>query len=131
MPSIRKDIMLEARADDVWDAVRDVGAVHRRLAKGFVTDVKLEPGARVVTFANGVVVRELIVDISDEQRRLAYSVVGASATHHNASIQIIAEGERRSRMVWITDVLPNEAADTLRPMIEMGAQAMQRTLEGD
>ena len=54
-----------AAAADVWDALRDVGALHTRLAVGFVTDGRMEPGARVVTFANGVVARELIVAVDD------------------------------------------------------------------
>jgi hypothetical protein len=129
MASIRKEIAIAASAEQVWDAVRDVGAIHHRLARGFVTDTRLENGARVVTFANGVVVRELIVDIDDEQRRIAYSVVGSAATHHNASIEVYPDGAARSRLVWIADLLPNEAADKFEPMMEQGALVMQRTLE--
>ena len=70
MASIREEILLDARAEDVWDAVRDVGALHTRLVPGFVTDTRLEKGARIVTFANGMVVRELIVDLDDTARRL-------------------------------------------------------------
>jgi hypothetical protein len=43
MASILKDIIIEAHADQVWDALRDWGALHRRLAPGFVT----EPGHAV------------------------------------------------------------------------------------
>src|SRR5262245_45911097 len=83
MASIHREIVIDARPEAVWDALRDVGAVHRRLAPGFVTDVQLEEGARVVTFGNGLVARELIVDVDDQQRRLAWSVVGGRMTHHN------------------------------------------------
>jgi len=38
MASIRKEILIDAPPEDVWAAVRDVGAVHRRLAPGFVVD---------------------------------------------------------------------------------------------
>lgn len=84
MASIREAISIQARPEDVWAAVRDVGAVHKRLAPGFVVDTVLEKGARVVTFGNGLVARELIVDVDDEARRLAWSVVGGRMTHHNA-----------------------------------------------
>jgi hypothetical protein len=60
MASIRKEILINARPEEVWAAVRDVGAVHHRLVPGVVVDAHLEAGARVVTFANGVVARELI-----------------------------------------------------------------------
>ena len=130
MASIRKEIVIEASPKRVWDAVRDVGAVHERLAPGFVVDTRLEAGARVVTFANGLVARELIVDVDDEARRLAWAVVGSPRlTHHNASMQIFDDGDRGSRVVWIADVLPNEIAGTIAAMIEEGLGTMKKTLE--
>ena len=130
MASIRKEIVVESRPENVWAAVRDVGAVHERLAPGFVVDTRLEDGARVVTFANGLVARELIVDVDDEARRLAWAVVGSPRlTHHNASMQVFAEGEGRSRVVWIADLLPNEVARDIRALIEQGMAVMKKTLE--
>lgn len=85
MASIRKEVTIEAPADAVWNAVRDIGQVHERLVPGVLTDARLEDGARVVSFANGLVVRELIVDLDDEQRRFAYAATGGRASHHNAS----------------------------------------------
>ena len=111
MASIRKEVEVNAGPEKVWAAVRDVGAVHERLAPGFVVDTKMEEGARVVTFANGMTARELIVDVDDTARRLVWAVVGSpQLTHHNASLQIFAEGEGRSRIVWIADLLPGEVA---------------------
>jgi hypothetical protein len=109
--------------------MRDVGAVHERLAPGFVTDVKLEPGARVVTFGNGMVARELIVDLDEEARRLVWSASGGRLTHHNASAQVFAAGAGRSRFVRIADLLPNEVAPAIAAMIERGLGAIQKTLE--
>jgi carbon monoxide dehydrogenase subunit G len=129
MASIHQEIAIESPAERVWDAVRDVGAIHERLAPGFVADTKLEDGARVVTFASGMVARELIVDLDDERRRLAWSVVGSRMTHHNASLQIFAEGERRTRVVWIADLLPHELAPAIGAMIAQGLEAMKKTLE--
>jgi hypothetical protein len=127
MASIRNEIPLDARAEDVWHAVRDIGALHTRLVPGFVVDTKLEPDARIVTFANGMVVRELIVDLDDKARRLVWSAVGGRLRHHNASAQVFAEGDARSRLVWIADLLPDELAGDIRGMIEQGALAMQKT----
>lgn len=129
MASIRKEILIAVRPEDAWAAVRDVGALHERLVPGFVVDTRLEEGARVVTFANGMVARELIVDLDDEARRLAWAVVGTRLTHHNASLQVFADGESRSRLVWIADLLPNELAGQIGAMIEQGASAMKRALE--
>jgi hypothetical protein len=129
MASIRKEFVIEVRPLEAWDAARDIGALHIRLAKGFVVDTQLEVGARVVTFANGVVARELIVAIDDEARRLVWSAVGGRMTHHNASFQIFAEGDRQTRAVWIADLLPHELAGPIAAMIDDGCAAIKRTLE--
>ena len=129
MASIRREVLIEVRPEDVWAAVRDVGALHTRLARGFVLDTRLEEGARIVTFANGMIVRELIVDIDDEARRLVWAAVGGRASHYNASFQVFAEGERESRAVWIADLLPHELAGPIAAMIEQGCAAAKRTLE--
>src|SRR5205823_14811301 len=124
------EIVVGASAARGWDAVRDVGAVHARLGRGFVVDTRLEVGARVVTCANGRVARELIVDVDDEARRLAWAVVGSPRlTHHNASMQVFDDGDRGSRVVWIADLLPNEIASTIAAMIEEGLGTMKKTLE--
>lgn len=129
MASVHREVIIEARPDDVWDALRDVGAIHTRLAPGFVTDVRLEDGARVVTFGSGQQVRELIVDVDEENRRVAWAAVGGPMTHYNASAQVFAEGERRTRFVWIADLLPHEMAPGIAGMIEQGLAAIKRHLE--
>jgi carbon monoxide dehydrogenase subunit G len=126
--SIHREVRIEAAPETVWDALRDVGALHQRLAPGFVTDVRLEEGARVVTFGNGLVAREVIVDLDDRTRRLVWSVVGGRMSHHNASAQVFADGEG-SRFVWIADLLPHEAAPAVAAMMDQGLAVIKRTLE--
>jgi carbon monoxide dehydrogenase subunit G len=129
MATIHKEILIDAPPEKVWAAVRDVGAVHRRLVPGIVADTRLDGDARIVTFASGMVVRELIVDLDDEARRLAYAAVGGRTSHHNASIQVFAEGKGRSRLVWITDLLPNDLKEAIGTLVDQGASTMKRTLE--
>jgi hypothetical protein len=126
MASIHKDIPLDARPEDIWAAVCDYGAVHRRVAPGFVTDCKLEGQSRIVTFANGNTAQELLVTMDDARMRLVYAVVSPRIKQHSASIQVFADGEGRSRMVWIADVLPNEIAPYIDSQMDLGAAAMQR-----
>ena len=128
MASIRRAISINASPEHVWSAVRDVGALHTRLVPGFVVDTKLEDGARVVTFGNGSVARELIVDVDDDARRIAWAAVGTRMTHHNASLQLFAENGR-TRGVWIADLLPHEIAPQIAGMIEQGLSVMKRTME--
>lgn len=129
MASIRKEILIDARPEDVWAAVRDVGEIHVRLVPGFVIDCRLEGDARIVTFANGLVARELIVDVNDDDRRLVWAAVGGQFTHHNASVQVFADGADHSRLVWIADLLPNQLAGAIGAMIEQGMAVMKQTLE--
>ena len=129
MASIRSEIEVAAAPALVWDALRDVGCIHERLVRGFVTDCRLEGDTRVVTFGNGMTVRERIVDIDDAQRRVVWSVLGAPFTHHNASVQAFAEGTDRTRLVWIADLLPDSLETQVGAMIDQGMAAMKRTLE--
>lgn len=130
MATIRRELVVQARPESVWDAIRDVGALHTRLVRGFVTDTRLEGNARIVTFANGVVARELIVTTDDDSRRFVWAVVESPLLkHYNASVQVFEEGSG-SRIVWTADLLPDEAAGQITQMIELGLQAMKRTLDG-
>lgn len=131
MASIRKEINIDVPPEQLWDALRDVGALHTRLVKGFVTDCQLEPdgAARVVTFANGMVVREVIVAVSDDDHRVVWSAAGGRLAHHNASAQVFGEGAHGSRLVWIADLLPDSMAPAVAGMIEQGLAAMKRTVE--
>jgi len=130
MASIRKEISIQASPEHVWEAIRDVHAVHRRLAPGFVLDVRPDGDVRIVSFANGAVVRELIVDVDDRARRIAYAVVESplQLTHHHATMEVLREGADASRLVWIADVFPH-AAGQVGPMMEQGSEVMKQTLE--
>lgn len=128
MASIKKEITVRAGVEQVWDAMRDVGALHTRLVPGFVIHTELEPGARVVTFANGQVVRERIVTIDDAARRLVWSATGGTLTHHNGSAQVMEAPDGHARVVWIADLLPDTAAAAIDQMMEQGMAAMRTAL---
>jgi carbon monoxide dehydrogenase subunit G len=129
MASIRKEILTSATPDQVWDALRDVGALHTRLVPGFVVDTKLIPGERIVTFGNGMVIREPIVDVDDNAMRVVWAAIGGSLTHYNASAQVFGDGGKQTRVVWIADLLPNEAARSVELMMNEGMAVMKSTLD--
>lgn len=129
MASIRKELLTKASVDDVWAALRDIGALHTRLVPGFVTNTKLERGERIVTFGNGLVVREPIVDIDDTARRLVWTSIGGRTTHYNGSAQVFADADGQTRVVWIADLLPNELAGPIGLMMEEGMAVMKSTLD--
>ena len=74
--------------------------------------------------------RELIVDVDDQARRIAYAVVDSpmQLTHH-ATMEVLREGADANRIVWIADVFPNAAAGRVGPMMEQGSQVMKQSLE--
>src|SRR5258707_1535591 len=128
MASIHKDIPIDASPADVWAAVRDFGSPHQRLVPGFVLDARLDGDARIVTFANGTVARELLVDCDDAKRRLVYAVISERVKQHSASVQVLADSDGRSRLVWIVDVLPHEIAPYMNAQMDQAALAMQKAL---
>jgi carbon monoxide dehydrogenase subunit G len=129
MATIRKEIQIEARPETVWDALRDVGALHTRLVPGFVTNTRLEDGARIVTFGNGTVAREVIVSVEDDVRRVVWTVVGGSMTHHNGAAQVFTHGDRRSRLVWTADLLPDALAPAIGAMMAQAMPIIKATVE--
>ena len=129
MASIRKEIETKARPDDAWAAIADIGALHTRLVPGFVVDTKLEPGARVVTFGNGMVVREPIVTIDGASRRLVWTAEGGRTTHYNASVQVFSRSDESTAVVWIADFLPDAMTGQIAAAMEAGLTVMKKTLD--
>lgn len=125
MASIRKEVVLAAPMEAVWDALQDVGALHTRLVPGFVVDTQLEPGARVVTFNNGQVLRELIVDVSHSQRRVAWAIHDGPFQHYSASAQVFPRGGDGCHFIWTADLLPDEFAGHVSSMMDQGIAAME------
>lgn len=128
MATLHKEVFILTPLDGVWHAIRDVGALHTRLVPGFVVDTRLEDGARVVTFGNGMVARESILSIDDARHRLAWNVEGGRTTHYNAVLEAVAERDG-TRVMWTTDFLPNTMADPVAAMQDQALSVMKKTLE--
>ncbi|WP_425992742.1 SRPBCC family protein [Afipia sp. DC4300-2b1] len=129
MASIQKEFAIASSAHDVWDAVRDFGAVHTRLAPGFVTNAVMDGDSRLVTFSNGTNAREILVDCDDAKRRLVYAIASERIRQHSASVQIHEDGDRRSKFVWTVDVLPNEIAPYISGQMDLSIAAIKKRFE--
>lgn len=130
MASITREIPVKVSPPAAWLAVKDVAAVHQKLAPGLVTQVTFEGGLRHVVFASGLAIDELIVTIDDSSRRLVYAVQNR-AKHHQASMQVLADGDEQCRFIWITDVLPDEAASRFADMMDQALPIIKRTIEAN
>ena len=128
MATLHKEVFILAPRDDVWDAIRDVGALHTRLIPGFVVDTRLEGDARIVTFGNGLIAREVILSLDDTRHRLAWNAEGARTTHYNAVLEVFAESGG-TRVVWTTDLLPHEMANPIAQMQDQALATMKKALE--
>jgi Polyketide cyclase / dehydrase and lipid transport len=129
--SVRCEVRVAAVADQVWDAVRDVGAVHLRLLPGRVADAVIDGDVRTLTMPDGHLVRELIVDVDDGARRLAYAVVEGSRPplrHHHATFEVHPDGDAASRLVWTADFLPDDGAELVRARMTYGIAEMGAAL---
>ncbi|GAA0461719.1 hypothetical protein Ade02nite_16310 [Paractinoplanes deccanensis] len=131
MATVCAEAVIDAPADHVWDAIADVGAVHQRLLPGRVTAARLDGDTRILTMPDGTEVRELILAIDHTIRRMAYTVTGGQRlplSYHHASFQVFEEGDR-SRLVWLTDVLPHTMAEVVKGRVERGIQEIKEALE--
>ena len=124
MASIHQNIHVDADADDAWDAVRDFGAVHERVARGFVTDTRARrrrPHRHVRQRRRG----------PRAPRRRSTTTAGGSSTPSSRARSASPttrrqrRGDRRRRRrragcVWTTDVLPDTVAPTIGSMMDAG-----------
>ncbi len=129
MATNRRELVLDAPAGRVWDAVRDFEQVHTRVAPGFLTKGEMDKGDRVLTFFNGLVARERLVSLDDENMRFVYAVVEGRPSHYNAVVEILAESPTKCRLVWTIDLLPNELGPTVGGMMDHAMPFMKKRLE--
>jgi hypothetical protein len=129
MASIHKEIAIDVAPAQAWDALRDWGGLHTRLVPGFATDLRLEEDARIVTFASGAVLREVLVDLDEDRRRLAWTIVDGPYTHHNGVAQILDGDPGGTVFVWVADLLPDALARVTAESMQLGLETAKRTLE--
>ncbi|MDG0809171.1 SRPBCC family protein [Cohnella rhizosphaerae] len=131
MPSIRKETIIDRPPEQVWDAVRDVGAFHLRLVPGYTQNTLLDGNERTLILPNGDAVRELIVSVDDESRRMVFAVKEGRLplVHHNASFQVLPHGDRGSIFVWVTDFLPETLSADIQAQTDRVSAVIKHTIE--
>lgn len=132
MASVQKEIIIDADPAAAWAIISDFIDGPVRMAPGFVTDSRLdEPDVRVVTFANGTVLRERLIALDNDLRRLVFSIIGGTMqpTHDNASMQVLPHGDGGSRFVWIHDVQPDDLTISMGAGMDDGLNIFKQTVE--
>ncbi|MDI4649171.1 SRPBCC family protein [Cohnella hashimotonis] len=131
MPTVRKEIFIDRPPEQVWDAVRDVGAFHLRLVPGYTQDTLLDGNERTLILPNGDAVRELIVSVDEEERRMVFAVKEGKMPllHHNASFQVFPDSNKGSTFVWTTDFLPEELAPQIQAQADRVSAVIKQTIE--
>jgi len=129
MASIQEQFEVPASADAVWQVVREFAGVQR-LAPGFVTSCtpEEEGTVRLLTFFNGLQVRERLVTRDDAGKRLVYTVSGGRTQHYNAAVQVVGLAADRCRFVWTVDLLPDALQPAMEQMMARGAEVMRSAL---
>lgn len=128
MATIRHEQRIAVPAEYAWEMLRQAERADR-LFSPVLVGCTMQDDVRTVTFANGIVVSEQIVTIDDGDRRLAYHVTGEIFEHHSASMQIIPVDDGNCRFIWISDFLPEDRAEMVRPLVTQGSSALARNIE--
>jgi len=129
MATVTKQIRV-ADADAAWALIGDFGGAMRAFP-GMLSDCSVEGDTRTVTFASGNVVQERLIGRDEARRRIAYCVIGGRFMHHNASLAVAREGDGSGMVTWITDMLPDESAAIVDPLMEAGMRAFASVLQSD
>lgn len=133
MASVIREIVIEAAADAVWSVVGDFVDGPMRMSAGAFVGCRMDgPDIRTLTFADGTAASERLVARDDQARRIVWGWVGDERVEHdNTSMQVFAEGETRSRLVWIHDTLPDELTGWLGTAMDQLAPVFQQALKSD
>jgi hypothetical protein len=130
MASVIREIIIDAPAEKVWSAIGDFANGPRKTSPGFFLDCRLDaPDVRALIFADGTVARERLIARDEQARRIVWGWIAEEVVHDNTSMQVFAEGEMQSRLVWIHDTLPDELRGWLAAAMDQLVPVFQENLK--
>lgn len=117
MATIHKRFKIDAPVEQVWVKMADLSGVHALF--GMLDDAEMEGNSRICKINGGGTLKELIVSVNPDLKRLAYSIIQSpfGFDFHSASWQAIEDGDGTT-FEWYTDVKPDEMAGMLDDIIE-------------
>lgn len=126
--TVRRQTTVAADAAAVWDAIADFGAVHTRVAPGFLTALQLDGSDRLVTFGTGATAREAFISRDETLRRLVYAIPEGPFRSYSAAFEV-ADAPDGALVTWTIDLAPASYADYVGGMMDQALPIMRRMLE--
>jgi carbon monoxide dehydrogenase subunit G len=126
--SVRREVVIEAGADDAWRLVGRPEVLHTWFPG--IVDCRVEGDRRTVTLATGLTLDETILTNDPLQRRFQYRISGGLFVEHLASLDVIALGEHRCLVTYATDADPATMAIVLGGAMGGALDELRRQLEG-
>lgn len=108
MASVRRQLIFNRTADDVWAVIGDPTTIDQWFPG--VADAKVDGTTRVITTVTGLPMPEEIVTIDPIQRRFQYRVTSPIFTNHLGTIDVFDLGDGRSLVSYATDAEPDALA---------------------
>jgi len=125
--SLRRHVVAEAGADEVWSLVGDPARVDHWFPG--IESVRVSGDERQLTLRSGAVVTDTIVTLDPLQRRLQHTMRSPLWRSHLGTIDVVALGPRRCLVVYGTDADPPAMAVVLAGAAGQALGALARQAE--
>lgn len=115
MATVRRELLIDRPADEVWQVVSDAGAIHKWfpgiIKSEYIPSVSPgEPATRKVELGSGLSLVEEIVTNDPLLRRFQYRIAGGAFREHLATVDVIEIDPERCLAVYGTDASPDVMA---------------------
>lgn len=117
MTTIYKEVNIDAPLNKIWESISDTANIADLV--GFLATSNQTDDTRVCTLEGGGELKEKIVSVDDDLKRVAYTITESplNMEYHSASMQL-EETEDGTKLVWTVDLLPEAAKQQMGPMLE-------------
>ncbi|SNR75411.1 Polyketide cyclase / dehydrase and lipid transport [Haloechinothrix alba] len=126
MATLRHHALVNSSPEAIWEVVSDAPAISGWFPA--ITDSTGDNRRRTVTLADGSTLQEDIVTCDPELRRFQYRIVGGDLPidSHLGTIDVIRIDDRRSLVVYSTEIEPSSVAETFSGAIADGVESLSK-----
>lgn len=129
MATVRREVIIDRSADDVWRRVGDPAAIHEWFPGMVASDV--DGTRRTITTATGLPMPEEIVTIDPVARRFQYRLDVPIVRDHLGTIDVFDLGDGRSLVAYATDCEPPAMALIIGGATGAALVELRRQLESE